>query len=308
MHGQRQRLDVVQDAVDPEPDHRVLRARLEVDVRSTLLERVVEQVVDRRDDVLVVRRGGELGVAAQLHELHERAAGGAAPELCLRLGDLRPEAVDAVDDRDDVALRGDDIAQRRLDQLLELIAERGVERVGDRDRDRVALARDRDHHVAVRERARERLRDEVVVDRERVDLQVGSARRLREHLRYRVFVDLALLRIGIGEVRRRDQLGRRHVVARGGLRAHRADALFEHAALQRGGSRRHLAQLALGEQLVQDQQIEQLFEAERGAHRGAHHGTSPGPRRGGPLRTVLLHRPDLSARSGGGRRRPGAFR
>jgi hypothetical protein len=55
VHGKRQRLDVVQDPVDPEPDHRVLRARLEVQVRGALLEGVVEQVVDRGDHVLVVR-------------------------------------------------------------------------------------------------------------------------------------------------------------------------------------------------------------------------------------------------------------
>jgi hypothetical protein len=103
--GSGQRLDVVQDPVDPEPDHRVLRARLEVQVGGALLERVVEQVVDRGDDVLVVAGRGELGVAAQLDELDERAARDAASELRLRLRDLRPEAVDAVDDRDDVALR-----------------------------------------------------------------------------------------------------------------------------------------------------------------------------------------------------------
>ena len=72
--GERDRLDVVQDAVDAEADHGVLGARLEVDVRGALLEGVVEQVVDRRDHVLVVGGGGELVVRAQLDELHQRAA------------------------------------------------------------------------------------------------------------------------------------------------------------------------------------------------------------------------------------------
>ena len=50
----------------------------------------------------------------------------------------------------------------------------GRERVVDRDRDPVAGLRDRHHAVLARERARDRLRDHVEVEVERVDLHVGQ--------------------------------------------------------------------------------------------------------------------------------------
>ena len=84
VHREGQRLDVVQDAVDAEADHRVVDARLEVDVRGALLEGVVEQVVDGGDDVLVVL-GRELVVGAQLDELHQRAARWPGPSSLLGL-------------------------------------------------------------------------------------------------------------------------------------------------------------------------------------------------------------------------------
>ena len=65
----------------------------------------------------------------------------------------------------------------------------GRERVVDGDRDLVVGLRDRDHAVLARERARERLRHDVEVEVERVDLHVGQARVRGERLR-----DLDLVR------------------------------------------------------------------------------------------------------------------
>ena len=53
----RDLLDVVQDAIDAEAHEPGVVARLEVDVRGALLEGVVQQVLDRRDHVLVVGGG-----------------------------------------------------------------------------------------------------------------------------------------------------------------------------------------------------------------------------------------------------------
>ena len=105
-------------------------------------------------------------VVAEWDELHEGAVPGARAETLLGLGDLRAEAVDAVDHRDDVALGGDDVAQRLVDQVFQGFAQRAVEGVGHREHELAVGVAHGQHHVAPGVGARERLRDEIVVDLE----------------------------------------------------------------------------------------------------------------------------------------------
>ncbi len=265
VHLHRQPLDLVQDSVDAEADQRVGVARLEVDVAGALVEGVVQQVVDRSDHVLVVVRR-ELVVAAQLHELGQRRAGTAArgAELLGRARHAGAEAVDAIDDLHDVALARDHVGERHAQQLLEVRAQLAVVRIGERERERVAIAGHGDHGVTPREGPRERPRHQLGGDFHRVDLQVGRVRRRGDRLRDGVLVERALWIARVGEPEHRDQLRGRRVVAGRGLRAHRAHSLLQHLAPQRRRAPRDLLRLGRIEPLRLDEQLEQLLQAQRG--------------------------------------------
>ena len=71
QHRVRDRVDLVQHAVDAEAHDAGVAPRLDVDVGGALLERVLPQPVDDVDDVLVV--GVERAVLAQLDQLLEVA-------------------------------------------------------------------------------------------------------------------------------------------------------------------------------------------------------------------------------------------
>ncbi len=71
QHRRRNRVDLVQHAVDAEAHETDVAPRLDVDVRRALLERVLPQPVDDVDDVLVVRV--EMAVPAELDQLLEVA-------------------------------------------------------------------------------------------------------------------------------------------------------------------------------------------------------------------------------------------
>jgi hypothetical protein len=162
-------------------------------------------------------------------------------------------------------------------------------RIGERDAQRAALAlADRDHRVPPREGPRHGLGDQVAVDVQRVDLQVGNARRRRDRLGDRVLVELAPRVLGVLEIGGRDDLGRGRVVALGRLRAYRAHALLQHAAAQRGGAAGDLPSLLGSHEAGAAQHVEQLFEREG--------RTRLPPSRRTPL---VRHTADLSA--GGGR-------
>jgi hypothetical protein len=203
--------------------------------------------------------------------------------VALGARDLRPEAVDPIDDRQDVALGGDRVVERLLDQVLERLAQRRVEGVRDGQTQAVAVPLDGNHGVAACEGTGERLGDQVVVDAQGVDLQVADAGGTSERLRDRVLVELAMRARRVGEARGGDDLGGGHVVARGGLGADRADAVLEDATVQRGRARRDLPALLRQEELRPHQQLEQLLERERHAQLA---GLDTTPRRAGPLSVV----------------------
>ena len=122
----------MKDAVDAKAHDRVGGAGLDVDVTRALLERVVEQEVHGPNDVLVGHLG-QLFVRAQLDELHQRCLTRALAQLDLRARDALAEAVDALDDRENVALGGDAIAKRGLYELLQALTQRAVEGIGERE-------------------------------------------------------------------------------------------------------------------------------------------------------------------------------
>jgi len=279
MHRVGHRLDVVQDPVDAEADRRVLDVWLQVDVRGALLVGVVEQVVHRGDDVLVA--AGELVVGAHLDHLHQLSRTLARTELLLGLRDLRPEAVDAIDHRQDVGLGRHHVVQGLGAEILERLAQRAVEWVDQSDAQAVGVAPDGNHHVVACEGPRERLRHQIVVDPQRIDLVEGDAGRFRQRPRDRVLVDQAVAALGVGQPGRHHQLGGRHVVARRRLRAHRSHLLLQHAAAQRGGPSADLLRLLAIQHLALHQQIQQLFQGEGRAQVGPLDAL--GGRRGGLL-------------------------
>ena len=82
-HVGRHLIDVVEDAVDAQPHHAHVAARLQVNVAGTLLEGVLPQPVHQRDDVLVI--GIEIAtIAPQLDQLLEIALQAATAILLLR--------------------------------------------------------------------------------------------------------------------------------------------------------------------------------------------------------------------------------
>ena len=98
-------------------------------------------------------------------------------------------------------------------------------------RQRLALARDRHHHVVAREGARERLGDQVARDPRAG--RSSDRGRPTPCASASAIASSSSLRCGavrVREARRGHDLGRRDVVAGGRLRAHRADPFLEHAA------------------------------------------------------------------------------
>ena len=170
----RDHVDVVQHAVDAQPHQRQVALGLEVDVRGALLEGVAQDVVERlhhrRRRGVEVGRG--LGQELLVPEVHGRDA--ALAELLLGVLQARLQVVEALVDRLDVAARRHHAVHLEAGDALHVLERERGERVVDRDRDPAAVLRDRHHAVAARERARDRLRDHVEVEVERVDLHVGE--------------------------------------------------------------------------------------------------------------------------------------
>jgi hypothetical protein len=291
VHRVGNRLDVVEDPVDAKAHHALVLAGLEVDVRRTLVERVVEQVVDRGDHVLVAG-AGELLVGAQLHQLHQRAVRRRRAERLLGASHAGAEAVDAIDDGEDVALRGHHELEGPLDQALEALAQRAVVGVGDRQPQGAAGLDQGQHHVTAGEGPRQRAGDQAAIHLERVDLQVGESRGRRDGLGDTVLVEGPARLPGVGGVRGGHQLGRRGVVAGRRLGAHGADPLLQHPAAQRGGAAGDLTGGVALEQALADQQLEELRQVEGSAglaRLGLH---APGLDRLGGFRHARPYRPE----------------
>ena len=91
QHRRRDRVDLVQHAVDAEAHDADVAPRLDVDVGRALLERVLPQPVDDVDDVLVV--GVELAVAGRARP----AARNCARTRCRRASSPAPSSSSARD-------------------------------------------------------------------------------------------------------------------------------------------------------------------------------------------------------------------
>jgi len=81
----------------------------------------------------------------------------------------------------------------------------------------VGFARNGNDDVSVRKGARQRVRDELVVELQRVELLVGIHGRFGDALCNAVLVDQPPFALGIGHGRSRDDLCSRDVVASGRL-------------------------------------------------------------------------------------------
>ena len=92
------------------------------------------------------------------------------------------EVVEALVDRLDVGSRGDDAVHVEAGHALDVLERERRERVVDGDRDPVLGLRDRHHSVPPREWPGDRLRHDVEVEVERVDLHVGQAGLRRQRL------------------------------------------------------------------------------------------------------------------------------
>jgi hypothetical protein len=239
-------VDVVEHAVDPEPDEGQLPLGLEVDVGGPLLEGVGENLVEGLDHG--GGRGVEVGVGLGEKLLVGDVDGGDAAlrELLLRVLEARLEVVEALVDALDVAARRHHAIHVEAGDALDVLVGEGREGIVDGDGEAVAGLADRDHAMASGERAGNRLRDHVEVEVEGVDLDVGQPRFVGHglgdlHLVHDAELDERLLRgelvdlLGAAhalhlllvhhplaqedrqEVRRRGGRGRRCALARGGF-------------------------------------------------------------------------------------------
>ena len=175
VHHLGQLVDVVEHAVDAHAHDRDVAPRLDVDVAGALVERVVQDVLDRRDDVAVARL--DLLDAVELHEPLEVADVDARRRLLLGRVDRPAEAVEVRDEALDVARRRDDEVRLAPHVHLQRLDERVIQRIGDGDRDGAVVGRDDEGAVPPRERAREELRRELRVDLQRVEVDERQARR-----------------------------------------------------------------------------------------------------------------------------------
>jgi hypothetical protein len=175
----RDDVDVVEDAVDPQPHQGEVALGLEVDVGGALLEGVAEDVVEGLDHGGGggVEVGGGLGEELLVPEVDGRDA--ALGELLLGVLEARLEVVEALVHRLDVGAGRDHQVDVELRDALDLVdPARGRERVVHRDRDALGVLVDVDRHDAVAsgERTGDRLGHDVEIEVERVDLDVGQAR------------------------------------------------------------------------------------------------------------------------------------
>ena len=173
----RDDVHVVQHPVDPQPHQGEAALGLEVDVGGALLEGVGQDVVEGLDHGS--GRGVEVGVGPREVLLVAEVERGdpALGELLLRVLEAGLEVVEARVDLLDVGAGRDHQVDVEVLGALDLVDPGpGRERVVHGDRDALGLLVDGDRHdaVAAGERARDRLRDDVEVEVERVDLDVGQ--------------------------------------------------------------------------------------------------------------------------------------
>ncbi len=166
----------------------LVAARLQMDIRRALVERVLQQPVDDVHDVAIVH--AELAGLAELDELFEVEQRAAVVEVALGvLGALGSNAARSTTRRgsgSDVQRIGNDT----LDVLAQHVRKVGdparIERFGRREHDLHRAHRDRQDAVAVRIGVADDLRHRVNVDLHRIDLHVrqcGAARAIASALR-----------------------------------------------------------------------------------------------------------------------------
>ena len=172
-----QGVDVVQHAVDPHADARVLAARFDVNIARALVERVVEQVFHRGDDVAVARFDFldpiELDVSLEVADV-DAAAG-----LLFRGVDRAAKSVEVGDETLNVARGRHDQLRMAADMGLERLDQSVVEGVGHGDGHGVLVGPDDERSVSSREGTGQELGGELRVDLQRVEIDERKAHVLR---------------------------------------------------------------------------------------------------------------------------------
>ena len=227
----------MQDPVDAQADEGQLTLGLEMDVRSPLLERVAQDVVEGLHHR--GRRGVQLGAGQELlvAEVDRPHAGGG--ELLLGALQARLQVVEALVDGLDVGARGHDPLHVEPRDPLDVVGGEGREGVVHGDRDLVRALRDRHQAVLAGEGRGQALGHDVDVEVERVDLDVGQPGVVGEGLR-----DLDL----VGEAELLDRL---------------LDSQRPHP-----GGAPHALRLLGGEHPAGDEDGEQVGRLGRGRHDG----------------------------------------
>ena len=201
----RQRVHVVQDAVDAHAHGGVLAPRLDVHVARALVERVVEEVLDRGDDVAVARL--DLLDAFELDVPLEVADVDAAGRLLLGRVDRAAEAVEVGDEPLDLRRRRDDEPRLAAHVGLQVLHERVIERVRDGDGHGAIVGGDDERPVPAGEGARQELGRQLRVDLERVEIDERHAEVLRERLHHDALGQRIAIVAALSEAHRHDDLG-----------------------------------------------------------------------------------------------------
>jgi hypothetical protein len=218
-------VDLVQDAVDAHTHGGNVAPRLDVHVRRALIERIVQEVLDRGDDMAV--GGLNLLDSRQLDETLEVADVDAGVDLLFGRGHGPAEPVEIGDEPLDLAGRRDDEARVSPHERLDVVDEAMVHRVGHCDGNVAIVGGDNEHVVLARERPRDELRRQLGVDLQGVEIHEGEIHRLGERHHDRALAERVALVSSDEDPHAGEHLGRVDVVLSAHPRPRASDALAD---------------------------------------------------------------------------------
>jgi hypothetical protein len=122
------RMDIMENPVDTEPDERFLALWLDVDIACPLVEGILQQKLDRRNDMLVTPL--DVTLAAHLYKLFEVGEINAAGSFALGRHDRSTETEEFAENLEDVAPGGKDPNRLNVPYLADVFKCPSVKRVG----------------------------------------------------------------------------------------------------------------------------------------------------------------------------------
>ena len=166
-------VNLVQGAVNPEPDNALVPFRLNVNIARSLVKGIAEEVVYRIDDVLVIRRKlircPQPHVLLQVSQVDQRSA-----ELMFGSHDGALETEEFIDQLDDVRLGGDHGFHLEVAHLGDIVDDFRVKGIRCRDGEISFFQLNGKDKMLPGKGVRNRGGDQVEIQLQRVDLFVRN--------------------------------------------------------------------------------------------------------------------------------------